>query len=230
MGPGARWVGRQTARDCRIAAVERHRLFAGTRAGRGEGEWKDRSPDCGPVLLGGGEPVGWGHGERGYAWKEEWGPRRGQQLAETAVQGLAHTALACTEQGILFHIVAGREKSFHNAGREKSFHNGAVPVVVAVLKSGAAAESRVGGVVASGSGNMVGGLVAELEAALVAGGASVAGVAELGAAFAVGVAELGAASAGAASVVGVASAVEVVLEVERRLFQTGAGGPAAPVR
>ena len=217
MGPGGMWVGRQTARDCRIVAVERHCLFAVTRAGRGEGEWKDRSLDCGPVLLGEGEPVGWGHGERGYAWKEGWGPRRGQQLAETAVQGLAHTALACTEQGILFQTVAGWEKSFHN---------GAVSVVVAALKLVAVAVSRPGGVVASatgvaaGSGNMVGGL-----AAWVAGAASGVGVAELEAVSA-GVASAGAASAraasgvgvasvvGAASVVGVASAVEVVLEVE----------------
>ena len=45
-------------RDCRSAAVEKHCLFVVTWAGRGEGEWKDQNQDCGPVLLGAGEPVG----------------------------------------------------------------------------------------------------------------------------------------------------------------------------
>ena len=154
-------------RDCRSAAVEKHCLFAMTWAGRGEGEWKDRNQDCGPVLLGGGEPVGWGHGERRYAWKEGWGPGRGLQLVETAVQGLAHTAPVYTGQEIFFHTAAGQVKSFHI---------GAVSAVVAAL--GAVAESRVGGLVA---------LVAELGAASAVRAALVAGiVSEVEVAFVVG--------------------------------------------
>ena len=170
-------------RDCRSVAVEKHRLFAVTWAGKGEGEWKDQNQDCGPVLLGGGEPVGWGHGERRYAWKEGWGPGRGLQLVETAVQGLAHTAPVYTGQEIFFHTAAGREKSFHI---------GAVSAVVAAL--GAVAESKVGGVfggvIGGGAGNRVGGLVAwvaELGAASVVRAALAAGIAsEVEVAFVVG--------------------------------------------
>ena len=167
-------------RDCRSAAVEKHRLFAMTWAGRGEGEWKDRNQDCGPVLLGGGEPVGWGHGERRYAWKEGWGPGRGLQLVETAVQGLAHTAPVYTGQEIFFHTAAGQVKSFHI---------GAVSAVVAAL--GAVAESRVGGVSGgAGAESRVGGLVAlvaELGAASAVRAALVAGiVSEVEVAFVVG--------------------------------------------
>lgn len=158
-------------KDCRSAAVEKHCLFAVTRAGRGEGEWKDQNQDCGPVLLGAGEPAGWGHGEGGYAWKEGWGPERGLQLVETAAQGLAHTAPVRT-------------------GREIFFHIGAVSAVVAALVAalGAVAESKVGGV----AGGVAGGVVAVVTVVGAEAGYRVGGlvalVAELGAALAAGIA------------------------------------------